>query len=62
MRASLSNVFYNAVRVVVPRPGGNERDEEEDLQLAPNAGVVARPAFVARAGDRRLPTGAASLA
>ena len=50
---SFSNVCYNT-GVVVPRPGGNERDEEEGLQLAPNAVVVARSAFVARAGDRRL--------
>ncbi len=36
-------------------------DEEEGQQLAAGTGVVARPAFVARAGDRRLLTGAASL-
>src|SRR5918993_2080907 len=58
---SFSNVCYNT-GVVVPRPGGKERDEEEGLQLAPNAVVVARSAFVARAGDRRLFTGAASSA
>ena len=50
-----SNACYNTVRVVVPRPGGNERDEEEGLHLAAHAADVARPAFVARAGDRRLP-------
>jgi hypothetical protein len=36
-------------------------DEEEGHQLAAGTGVMARPAFVARAGDRRLLTGAASL-
>ncbi len=36
-------------------------DEEEGQQLAAGTGVVARPGFVARAGDRRLFTGAASL-
>src|SRR5215218_6712508 len=35
-------------------------DEEEDRQLAPSPGVVARPGFVAWAGDRRLLTGGAS--
>ena len=29
-------------------------DEEEGRQLAAGTGVMARPAFVARAGDRRL--------
>jgi hypothetical protein len=33
----------------------------EGLQLAANAADVARPTFVARAGDRRLLAGAASL-
>jgi hypothetical protein len=37
-------------------------DEEEGRQLAASAGVVARPGFVARAGDRRLLKGAASPA
>jgi hypothetical protein len=37
-------------------------DEEEGQQLAASLGVVARPGFVARAGDHRLLTGAASLA
>ena len=38
------------------------RDEEEEgRQLAASTGVVARPGFVARAGDRPLFTGAASL-
>src|SRR5918998_6867926 len=36
-------------------------DEGEGQQLAAGTGVVARPGFVARAGDRRLFTGAASL-
>src|SRR5215216_4707002 len=36
-------------------------DVQEDRQLAASTGVVARPGFVARAGDRRLLTGAASL-
>jgi hypothetical protein len=36
-------------------------DEREGRQLAAGTGVMARPAFVARAGDRRLLTGAASL-
>jgi hypothetical protein len=36
-------------------------DEERGRQLAAGAGVVARPGLVARAGDRRLFTGAASL-
>src|SRR5919112_4847407 len=36
-------------------------DEEEGRQLAASLGVVARPGFVARADDRRLLTGAASL-
>ena len=34
---------------------------QEDRQLAAGTGVVARPGFDARAGDRRLFTGAASL-
>jgi len=37
-------------------------DEQEDRQLAASTGVVARSGLVARAGDRRLLTGAASLA
>jgi hypothetical protein len=36
-------------------------DEGEGQQVATGAGVVARPGLVARAGDRRLLTGAASL-
>jgi PDZ domain-containing secreted protein len=36
-------------------------DEQEGQQLAAGTGVVARPGFVGRAGDRRLFTGAASL-
>ena len=36
-------------------------DVQESLQLAASTGVMARPGFVARAGDRRLLTGAASL-
>ena len=36
-------------------------DEGEGQQVAAGAGVVARPGLVARAGDRRLLTGAASL-
>ncbi len=36
-------------------------DEQEDRQLAAGTGVVARPGFVARAGDRPLFTGVASL-
>ena len=36
-------------------------DEEEGQQVAAGAGVVTRPGLVARAGDRRLFTGAASL-
>src|SRR5215218_9781377 len=36
-------------------------DEGKGRQLATGAGVVARPGLVARAGDRRLLTGAASL-
>jgi hypothetical protein len=36
-------------------------DEGEGQQLAAGAGVVTRPGLVARAGDRRLFTGAASL-
>jgi hypothetical protein len=56
----ISNVCYNIgvplylvleVRAVV----------QEGLQLAASTGVMARPGFVARAGDRRLLTGAASL-
>ena len=34
-------------------------DEQKDRQLAASTGVVARPAFVVRAGDRRLFTGVA---
>ena len=37
-------------------------DAEKGRQLAAGTGVVARPEFVARAGDRRLLPGAASLA
>ena len=37
-------------------------DGEDRLTTAANAGVVARPGFVARADDRRLLTGAASSA
>ena len=36
-------------------------DEGEGRHLAAGAGVVTRPGLVARAGDRRLLTGAASL-
>jgi hypothetical protein len=36
-------------------------DEGEGQQVATSTGVVARPGLVARAGDRRLLTGAASL-
>ena len=36
-------------------------DEEGGRQLAAGTGVVARPGLVARAGDRPLLTGAASL-
>src|SRR5215212_3222914 len=36
-------------------------DEGEGQQVAAGAGVVTRPGLVARAGDRRLLTGAASL-
>ena len=36
-------------------------DEEEGQQLAAGTGVVTRPGLVARAGDRRLLAGAASL-
>src|SRR3712207_2282282 len=36
-------------------------DEGEGRHLAAGIGVVARPGLVARAGDRRLLTGAASL-
>jgi hypothetical protein len=36
-------------------------DEGESQQVAAGAGVVARPGLVARAGDRRLLAGVASL-
>ncbi len=56
---AFSNACYNTGQAVVPLVGVRS-DAEEDRQLASSPGVVARPEFVARAGDRRLLTGAAS--
>jgi hypothetical protein len=37
---------------MVPLLGGKGSSVQEDRQLAAGTGVVARPGFVARAGDR----------
>src|SRR3712207_2423073 len=56
-----SNVWYNIdCDIVVPLVGG-KGNVQEDRHLAAGTGVVARPGLVARAGDRPLFTGAASL-
>src|SRR5215207_3216797 len=59
-RLGFSNVWYN-IDVPLYLEQEVRIDEGKGRQLAAGAGVVARPGLVARAGDRRLLTGEASL-
>jgi hypothetical protein len=55
-----SNVYYN-IGVSLYLVWEVRAAVQESLQLAASTGVMARPGFVARASDRRLLTGGASL-